>query len=65
MISIAMKMKCALALARPLPRDVVYYEAPQPLVVRIGLPPSGCRYVRVATDVLMIAIGTGMVVDAI
>ena len=52
-------------LGRPLPRDVIYYEVPQPLVVQIGLPPSGYRYVRVATDILMIAIGTGMVVDAI
>jgi len=52
-------------LGRPLPRDVIYYEVPQPLVVQIGVPPSGHRYVRVATDILMIAIGTGMVVDAI
>jgi len=52
-------------LGRPLPRDVIFYEVPQPLVVQIGLPPSGYRYVRVATDILMIAIGTGMVVDAI
>ena len=48
-----------------LPRDVVYYEVPAPLVVQIGPPPSGHRYVRVAGDILMIAIGTGMVVDAI
>ena len=52
-------------IGRSLPRNVVYYEMPQPLVVRIGLPPSGYRYVRVATDILLIAIGTGMVVDAI
>jgi Ni/Co efflux regulator RcnB len=52
-------------LGRPLPRGVIFYEVPQPLVVQIGLPPSGYRYVRVATDILMIAIGTGMVVDAI
>jgi Ni/Co efflux regulator RcnB len=52
-------------LGRPLPRDVTFYEVPQQLVVQIGLPPSGHRYVRVATDILMIAIGTGMVVDAI
>ena len=50
---------------RPLPRDVVYYEVPQPLVVQIGPPPSGYRYVRVAGDILMLAIGTGIVVDAI
>ena len=53
------------AFGRPLPRDVIYYEVPQPLVVQIGVPPSGYRYVRVAGDILMIAIGTGMVVDAI
>ena len=50
---------------RPLPHDVVFYEVPQSLVVRIGPPPSGYRYVRVASDILMIAIGTGMVIDAI
>jgi Ni/Co efflux regulator RcnB len=50
---------------RPLPRDVVYYDVPPALVVQIGRPPSGYRYVRVAGDILMIAIGTGMVMDAI
>lgn len=49
----------------PLPREVIYYTVPAPLVVQIGPPPSGHRYVRVAGDILMIAIGTGMVVDAI
>jgi len=49
----------------PLPREVVYYSVPAPLVVQIGPPPSGHRYVRVAGDILMIAIGTGLVVDAI
>ena len=53
------------AYGRPLPRDVVYYEVPQPVIVRIGPPPSGYKYVRVASDILMIAIGTSMVVDAI
>ncbi len=52
-------------LGRPLPRDVIYYNVPQPLVMQIGVPPAGYRYVRVATDILMIAVGTGMVVDAI
>lgn len=48
-----------------LPRDVIYYSIPAPLVVQIGPPPSGHRYVRVAGDILLLAIGTGMVVDAI
>ena len=53
------------ARGRPLPRDVIYYPVPQPLLATIGLPPPGHRYVRVAADILLIAIGTGMVVDAI
>lgn len=48
-----------------LPPDVVYYPVPQSVVVQLGVPPSGHRYVRVAGDILMIAVGTGMVVDAI
>jgi len=53
------------AVGQPLPREVVYYEVPRRLVVEIGLPPPGYKYVRVAADILMIAIGTGIVVDAI
>ncbi len=52
-------------LGRPLAREVIYYAVPQALVVQIGLPPAGHRYVRVAGDILLIALGTGMVVDAI
>jgi Ni/Co efflux regulator RcnB len=50
---------------RPLPRDVIFHDLPPELVVRIGLPPKGYRYVRIANDVLMIVAGTGLVVDAI
>lgn len=49
----------------PLPRNVVYYDAPGDIVLRLGIPPEGHRYVRVAADILLIAVGTGMVVDAI
>ena len=52
-------------MGRPLERDVVFYPVPQAVVVRIGLPPAGYRYVRVLNDVLLVAIGTNMVVDAI
>lgn len=48
-----------------LPRDVVMYDLPPDLVIRLGLPPAGHRYVRVAADILLIAAGTNMVVDAI
>ncbi|MGE5386686.1 MAG: RcnB family protein [Betaproteobacteria bacterium] len=53
------------AVGEPLPHDVVTYNIPPRLVVKLGTPPAGYRYVRVATDILLIAIGTGMVVDAI
>lgn len=48
-----------------LPRDVQYYPVPNELVVRMGVPPAGYKYVRVAGDILLVAIGTMMVVDAI
>jgi Ni/Co efflux regulator RcnB len=48
-----------------LPGNVVYYQVPQQVIYQLGAPPSGYRYVRVASDILLLAIGTGMVVDAI
>lgn len=50
---------------RPLPQDVIYYEVPPPLVAQFGQPPTGYRYVRVTSDILLIALGTGMVIDGI
>jgi hypothetical protein len=52
-------------IGRPLPRDVIYYDLPPAVVVQLGVPLPRHRYVRVAADILLIAIGTGMVVDAI
>jgi hypothetical protein len=52
-------------LGQPLPRDVIFHDLPPTLVVQIGVPPPGYRFVRVAADILLIAIGTGMVIDAI
>jgi Ni/Co efflux regulator RcnB len=48
-----------------LPSDVVYYPVPNSVSVQLGLPPAGYKYVRVAADILLIAVGTSMVVDAI
>jgi Ni/Co efflux regulator RcnB len=50
---------------RPLPPQVIYYDLPQAVLVQLGPPPSGYKFVRVAQDILMIAVGTGMVMDAI
>ena len=48
-----------------LPGDVIYYELPPRVVVELGTPPAGYKYVRVAKDLLLIAVGTSMVMDAI
>lgn len=52
-------------IGHPLPRGVAYYDAPRDIVLRFGMPPEGHRYVRVAADILLIAVGTSIVVDAI
>jgi hypothetical protein len=52
-------------IGRPLPREVVFYDLPPEVLVQLGPLPSRHRFVRVASDILMIAVGTGMVVDAI
>jgi Ni/Co efflux regulator RcnB len=48
-----------------LPRDVIFYDISPRLALRLGAPPPRHRYVRVAADILLITIGTGLVVDAI
>ena len=53
------------ARGRPLPHDIVVYDLPSDLRYRLPPPPAGHRYVQLGVDVLMIAIGTSMVVDAI
>jgi Ni/Co efflux regulator RcnB len=50
---------------QPLGRDVVYYPVPNEVLIRLRPPPPHHEYVRVASDILLIAVGTGMVVDAI
>ena len=49
----------------PLPQDLRYYDLPGELLRRLPPPPVNHRYVQIAGDILMIAIGTRMVVDAI
>ena len=53
------------AVGQTLPRDVIFYDLPSAVVVQLGPPPVNHRFVRVANDILLIAVGTGMVVDAI
>ncbi len=49
----------------PLPREVVYVEAPHELVVSLRPCPQGYKYVVVDGDLVKLAIGTMLVVDAI
>lgn len=48
-----------------LPRNVTYYAVPRPLVLQLGQPPAGYRYVRVSSDILLMETATRMIVDAI
>ncbi len=52
-------------MGRPLPGDLRYYNLPRDLLRRLPPAPAGHRYVRVAADVLLIAVGSSMVIDAI
>ncbi len=52
-------------IGQPIPKDVIFYDLPSSVLDRLGPPPSRHRFVRVAKDILLIAEGTGMVVDAI
>jgi len=53
------------AVGKRLPRDVIFYDPSPEIVIRLGTPPPSYRFVRVANDILLIAVGTGMVMDAI
>ncbi len=52
-------------MGRPLPRDVVFYAVPNTLAMRLPIPPEGQKYVRVASDILLITVGAGVVMGAI
>ena len=52
-------------IGQPLPREVVFYPLPPAVVEHLGPPPAGHHYARVANDILLIAVGTGLVTDAI
>jgi Ni/Co efflux regulator RcnB len=53
------------SVGQPLPASLVYYPVPRGVITQIGLPPAGYKYVRVANDILLVALGTMLVVDAI
>jgi len=52
-------------IGQPLARDIIFYEVPRPVLVHLGSPPRGYRYVRVSNDILLLNAVTGIVVDAL
>jgi Ni/Co efflux regulator RcnB len=47
------------------PHTVVYHEVSTPYLYNLAPPPPNYRYARVGSDILLIAIGTGLIVNAL
>jgi Ni/Co efflux regulator RcnB len=52
-------------IGRPLPPDIIVYDLPPVIISQLGPPPPGHRYIRVDSDILLLAVGTSMVIDAL
>jgi hypothetical protein len=52
-------------IGRPLPRNVIAYRLPDELAMSLPRTKPGSQYLRVATDILLIELRTGYVLDAI
>ena len=50
---------------QPLPREVIHYPVPQPVILRLPVAPVGYRYVRVGNDILLLSPQSAVVMDAI
>jgi Ni/Co efflux regulator RcnB len=53
------------AIGQPLPSGVTYYPLPGALLAQLSPAPAGYEYVRVANDILMMAVGTRLIAAAI
>jgi Ni/Co efflux regulator RcnB len=53
------------AKGKPLPPGLAYGELPYDLLRRLPPPPANHRYVQIAGDILLIAVGSSMVIDAV
>lgn len=53
------------AVGQPLPAGIAFYPLPAALLGQLTPAPAGFQYVRVANDILMMAIGTQLIVSAI
>lgn len=52
-------------IGQPLPSTVVYHPVPSQIVVSLPPVPVGHKYVQVAGDILLVAVGSMMVIDGI
>lgn len=52
-------------IGQTLPGDLEIQALPHELALRLPPPPAGHRYVQIAADILLVAIGTSLVVDAV
>lgn len=46
-----------------LPGNVQYYDLPAALIAELGRTPDGAKVVQVGTDVLLVSIATGIILD--
>lgn len=53
------------AIGQPLPGGIAYYPLPPVLLGQLSPLPVGYEYVRVANDILLMAIGTRMIAGAV
>ena len=63
-VELAGELRLGLTCRRPLPQGIAYYDLPPDLIYRMPPPPPRHRYVRVGSDILLLSIGSGIVVDA-
>jgi hypothetical protein len=52
-------------IGQPLPAAVVYYPLPPALIAQLSPVPAGYEYVRVANDILLMALGTRLIAGAV
>ena len=53
------------AIGQPLPLGVVYYPLPPVLLGQLSPAPAGYQYIRVANDILLMAVGTRLIAGAL
>jgi Ni/Co efflux regulator RcnB len=53
------------AVGQPIPRGVVVYSVPQPVIVQLPPPPYGYRYARLGNDIVLVQSQNNLIVDII